>query len=40
LLEGTGKFMRHLKLRHTQEVNAAVLTKLIERAYLDMKRRL
>lgn len=40
LLEGTGKYMRHVKLRPDREVNADALTKLIEAAYVDMKRRL
>jgi len=40
LLEGTGKFMRHVKLRPDRDVNAAVLAELIETAYADMKRRL
>ena len=40
LLEGTGKFMRHVKLRPERDVNAAALTKLIETAYTDMKGRL
>ena len=40
LLEGTGKFMRHVKLRPERAVDAAALTKLIETAYTDMKRRL
>ena len=40
LLEGSGKFMRHVKLRPGSEVDAAALTKLIETAYVDMKRRL
>jgi hypothetical protein len=40
LLVGTGKRMRHVKLRPESEVDAASLTKLIETAYLDMKRRL
>jgi hypothetical protein len=40
LLEGTGKFMRHVKLRPERDVDAAALTKLIEAAYSDMKRRL
>jgi len=39
LLEGTGKFMRHVKLRAGDQLDAAALTKLIETAYLDMKRR-
>ena len=40
LLEGTGKFMRHVKLRRECNVNAAALMKLIETAYTDMKGRL
>ena len=40
LLEGTGKFMRHVKLRPESQVDAAALMKLIETAYTDMKRRL
>lgn len=39
LLEGTGKFMRHLKLRPEVDVDAAALMKLIETAYTDMKER-
>jgi len=40
LLEGTGKFMRHVKLRPESEVDVAALTDLIARAFADMKRRL
>lgn len=40
LLEGTGKVMRHVKLRPGREPNPAALLKLIETAYLDMKERL
>jgi hypothetical protein len=40
LLEGTGKFMRHVKLRPESQVNATALMTLIETAYADMKRRL
>ena len=40
LLEGTGKFMRHVKLGPGRDVDAAALKKLIETAYTDMKRRL
>ena len=40
LLEGTGKFMRHVKLRPERNVDATALIKLIETAYTDMKRRL
>ena len=40
LLEGTGKFMRHVKLRPGCGIDAAALAKLIEAAYIDMKRHL
>ena len=40
LLEGTGKFMRHVKLKPQSNVDAASLMKLIETAYKDMKERL
>ena len=40
VLEGTGKFMRHVKLRPERDVDATVLVKLIETAYTDMKGRL
>ena len=40
LLEGTGKFMRHVKLRPESDVDATAVMKLIETAYTDMKRRL
>ena len=40
LLEGNGKFMRHVKLRPEHDVAAAALTKLIQTAYADIKRRL
>jgi hypothetical protein len=40
LLEGTGKFMRHVKLSPKREVDAAALKKLIETAYNDMRGRL
>lgn len=39
LLEGTGKFMRHVKLRPGVDVDGAALTQLIETAYVDMKER-
>src|SRR6266576_236197 len=39
LLEGTGKFMRHVKLRPDRDFNASALTKLIDTAYTDMKER-
>lgn len=40
LLEGTGKYMRHVKLRPDRDIDIAALTGLIESAYADMKRRL
>jgi len=39
LLEGGGRFMRHVKLRPGQAVDAAALTTLIELAYSEMKAR-
>ena len=39
LLQGTGKFMRHVKLRPGTATNAAALSKLIEAAYSDIKAR-
>ena len=38
-LQGTGKFMRHVKLRPGMAINAAVLNGLIEAAYADIKAR-
>ncbi len=40
LLEGTGKLMRHVKLRPRGDVDAGALMTLIETAYHDMKGRL
>jgi len=40
LLEGTGKYMRHVKLRPGADLNAKALIDLIESAYIDMKRRI
>ena len=40
LLEGTGKFMRHVKLRPEGQVAATALLKLIDTAYTDMMGRL
>lgn len=40
LLEGTGKFMRHVKLAPARELDSAALTTLIRAAYDDMKARL
>jgi hypothetical protein len=39
LLEGTGKFMRHVKLRPDRDVDAGALRNLIETAYTDMRNR-
>ena len=40
LLEGTGKYMRHVKLKPDSNINATALVRLIESAYADMKQRL
>ena len=40
LLEGTGKYMRHVKIRRDGNIDADSLTKLIEAAYHNTKRRL
>ena len=40
LLEGTGRFMRHVKIRPGHAVDTAALMHLIRAAYVDMKRRL
>ena len=40
LLEGTGKFMRHVKLGPERAVDATALMKLVETSYTDMKGRL
>ncbi len=39
LLEGAGKFMRHVKLRPGAAANREALTRLIEVAYADIKER-
>jgi len=39
LLQGTGKFMRHVKLKPAIETDEASLIRLIETAYLDIKDR-
>jgi hypothetical protein len=39
LLEGTGRMMRHVKLKPGLPVDSGALEKLIRRAYSDMKRR-
>ena len=40
LFEGSGKRMRHVKLRPGRELNLAALGDLIDAAYLDIKGRL
>lgn len=40
LLEGAGKYMRHVKLRPGSDVDATALSKLVDAAYTDMKGRL
>jgi hypothetical protein len=39
LLQGSGKYMRHVKLKPGEATNAAALSKLIELAYSDIKAR-
>jgi hypothetical protein len=39
LLQGAGKFMRHVKLKPGTAIDAASLSTLIEKAYSDMKAR-
>jgi hypothetical protein len=39
LLQGAGKFMRHVKLKPGAATDAAALTTLIHAAYADMKTR-
>lgn len=39
LLQGTGKFMRHVKLRPGEAINTAALSTLVEKAYGHMKAR-
>jgi hypothetical protein len=39
LLQGQGRFMRHVKLRPGTFTNAGALSKLIDTAYWDMKSR-
>ena len=39
LLQGTGKFMRHVKLGPGTAANAAALSRLIDAAYSDIKAR-
>jgi len=39
VLQGTGRFMRHVKLRPRTAADAAALRRLIEAAYSDIKTR-
>ena len=39
LLQGSGRFMRHVKLNPGTAANAAALSRLIEAAYSDIKAR-
>lgn len=39
LLEGTGRFMRHVKLKPGSDVDASALKRLINTAYTDMRDR-
>jgi hypothetical protein len=40
LLVGTGKYMRHVKLRPGVALDTAALGRLIDEAYLDIRKRL
>jgi hypothetical protein len=40
LLEGVGKYMRHVKIRPDGELDALALEDLIHSAYADMKQRI
>jgi hypothetical protein len=40
LLEGTGRFMRHVKLRPGHDIDAVALAELIATAYVDIQQRL
>jgi hypothetical protein len=40
LLEGTGKFMRHVKVGPNRHIGDGALREIIEAAYVDIKRRL
>jgi hypothetical protein len=39
LLQGTGKLMRHVKLRPGTAINATALGRLIDMAYWEIKAR-
>ena len=40
LLEGSGKRMRHVKLKPGRDLESAALSALIDAAYMDIKARL
>jgi hypothetical protein len=40
LLQGTGKRMRHVKVKPDEELDSAALSALIDAAYVDVKSRL
>ena len=40
LLEGSGKRMRHVKLRPENDIDSGAMSELIGNAYIDMKARL
>ena len=40
LLEGAGKYMRHVKLRPDVDIDSKALIELIKSAYIDMQGRL
>ena len=40
LLEGRGKFMRHVKLRPDREIDSSALAQLVDAAYVDIRARL
>lgn len=40
LLQGSGRFMRHVKLKPGEPVDPSALLKLIETAYADIKSRI
>ena len=40
LLEGTGKRMRHVKIRPGERIDSKALGALVQQAYADVKRRL
>lgn len=39
ILEGTGKFVRHVKIRPEDQINQRALTDIIRRAYDNIKHR-